>query len=295
MPSFCTNCGSPVSGPFCGSCGHKLQASPAPAPASPPLPPPPVAATPVPVTAAPPQQPSSRKPLLIGCAIVLVLFGAGIAGTVYSFYRLKNKAMATISSYTGGAVRSPDETRVAHGNTCSLLSREDLQQVLGVAIEKTKEIMEGSEPGCAYYTNPEAFEQLRKLAIEQARKQAEAAQNQPASKSDNPLALLKDVNQLEGVIKTLGMPQGGDKEGRVFSFTVQRGFEPANWATLRTSMAIVPGFQEVQGIGDRAMIGSFGHALFVLQGNNMITLELIWVPDARSRGGDIARKIASHL
>lgn len=51
----------------------------------------------------------------------------------------------------------------------------------------------------------------------------------------------------------------------------------------------------MQGIGDRAMIGSFGHALFVLQGNNMITLELIWVPDARSRGGDIARKIASHL
>ena len=49
----------------------------------------------------------------------------------------KIKAMAKVSSYTGGVVGSPAEVRVAHGNTCSLLSREELQQTLGVTIEKT--------------------------------------------------------------------------------------------------------------------------------------------------------------
>src|ERR1700719_1597809 len=169
MPSYCTNCGSPVSGPFCGNCGQKLEVSAAPAPP----PPAPVAATPV--TATQPQRSSSRKPLLMGCAVVLVLFAAGIAGTVYGFYWFKNKAMAKVSSYTGGMVGSPAEVRVAHGNTCSLLSSADVQQILGVTIEKTVEIMEGSAPGCAYYTNPAGCEQLRNLAIEEARKEAEAA------------------------------------------------------------------------------------------------------------------------
>ena len=232
---------------------------------------------------------------MIGCTIVVVLFAAGIAGTVYGFYWFKNKAIAKVASYSGGMVGTPAEVRVAHGNTCSLLSREELQQLLGVTIEKTVEIMEGSAPGCAYYTNPAGFEQLRNLAIEQARKQAEAAKNETTSKSDNPHTLLKNVNQLEGVVKALSLTQGGDKEGRAFAFTVDRGFGRGNWTTLRATTALVPGFQEVPGLGDHAMVGSFGHVLHVLQGDSLISLELTWVPDARTRGGDIARKIASHI
>jgi hypothetical protein len=167
--------------------------------------------------------------------------------------------------------------------------------MLGVTIEKTVEIMEGSEPGCAYYTNPAGFEQLRNLAVEQARKQAEAAKDQPATKSDNPLSLLKDVNQLEGVVKALSLSQGGDKEGRAFAFTIDRNFRSSSWTTLRATMAVVPGFEEVQGVGDRAMIGSFGHQLYVLKGNSLVALEMMWVPDARTRGSDIARKIVAHL
>ena len=226
---------------------------------------------------------------------MFVLLAAGTAAAVYGVYWFKNKAMAKVSTYTGGMVGSPSETKVARGNTCSLLSRDELQQVLGVSVEKTTEIMEGSAPGCAYYTNPAGIEQLRNLALEQARKQAEAAKDQPASKSDNPLTLLKDTNQLEGVIKTLSLSQGGDKEGRVFAFTVDRKFGRGNWTTLRATTALMPGFHEVQGIDDHAMVGSFGHVLHVLHGDSLITLELIWIPDASTRGGDIARKIASHL
>ena len=60
-------------------------------------------------------------------------------------------------------------------------------------------------------------------------------------------------------------------------------------------MSVVPGFDEVSGVGDRAMIGSFGHAFYVLKGDSMFRLETMYVPEARTRGADIARKMISHL
>ena len=299
MPSYCTNCGSPVSGSFCGNCGQRATVSRAPSPAA--------AAPAPPVAAAPPSQPTAAaapakssglgKVLLIGGAIILLFLVVGAAGSIYAVYWFKNKAMQKVSTYTGGMVGAPAQVRVAKGNACSLLSRDELQQVLNITIEKTSEIMEGSQPGCAYYTDSAGFAELRNLAAEQARKQAEEAQKQPDAntKSDNPLSLLKNTNQLEGVVKALTLTQGGDPEGRAFAFTVDRNFGRNNWMALRTTTAIVPGFQELQGVGDRAMLGSFGHALYVLKGDSMVTLELTWVPEAPTKGADIARKIASHL
>ena len=43
------------------------------------------------------------------------------------------------------------------------------------------------------------------------------------------------------------------------------------------------------------MGSSFGHAIYVLKGDSVIHLELTYVPDARTRGGEIGRKIVSHL
>lgn len=307
MPAYCTNCGSPVSGPFCGSCGQRVQASAAPPqPAyTPPPPPQPSYAPPPqqPLYAQAPAQPAASpakssglgKVLLIAGAIIFFFLVAGTAASIYGVYWFKNKAMSKVSNYTGGIVGGPTEVRVAKGNACALLSRDELQQILGVNIEKTSEVMEGSEPGCAYYTDPAGFAQLRNLATEEARKQAEAAKDLPASKSDNPLSLLKNANQLEGVVKALALTEGGDKDGRAFAFTVNRNFGHGNWAPLHTTMSVVPGFEDVQGVGDRAMMGSFGHTLLVLKGDTEIALELTWVPDARTRGADIARKIASHL
>ena len=119
-------------------------------------------------------------------------------------------------------------------------------------------------------------------------------QTQQAPKTDNPLELLKDVNKLEGVVKTLGLTQP-DKEGRVFSFTIERGFGRANWPTLRATFSVVPGFEQVSGVGDAAMIGSFGHVLQILNSDSMIKLDLTAVPDARVRGAEIGRRIVSRL
>lgn len=275
MPEFCTNCGAPLAGAFCGRCGQRAHAPDAPAqPAA---------------TQPSAGLPKSSAPLLIIGGIVLVMLLAAFGAMLFGVHWLKSK----VSSLTGGAL---GQTEVTQGNACRLLSQTELQQVLGVTVERSAEIMEGNEPGCAYYTNPAAFADLQKIAVEQARRDSEKASKDPAMnpKSDNPLELLKHTREMEGIVKGLGLTQP-DKDGRVFAFTVDRNFGSKNWTPLRVTMSAVPGFDEISGVGDHAMIGSFGHAFYVLQGNSMFRLETMYVPEARTRGADIARKIISHL
>jgi hypothetical protein len=232
------------------------------------------------------------KVLAIVGGVLLLLFVIGVGGAIYGVYWVKHKVSTYTSAVTGG--RSSPQVQVKQGDSCKLLPAEDLQQVLGVAVERTSEIMEGSDPGCAYYASPEAFAQLQRMAMEQAKRDSEVASKKPGPKTDNPLELLKDANQLEGVVKSFGLSQP-DKDGRVFSFTVERNFGRENWGPLRATMSVVPGFETVNGVGDQAMMGSFGHAIYVLKGDSMVHLELTYVPDAKNRGAEIGRKIASNM
>ena len=273
------------------------------APSAPPAQP---VATSAPVQAAAPPGPQSTsqsagavakgsglgKVLAIVGGVLLLLFVMGVGAAVYGAYWVKHKVTAYSSALTGGSHESMKV--VEKGNSCRLLSTAELQQVLGVAIEKSAEIEENSAPGCAYYTNPQAFAQLQRMAAEQARRQTEEVNRRPGPKDDNLGALLKDTNQMEGIVKTLALTQPVE-DGRVFSFTVQRGAGPESWAGARLAQSAVPGFEEVPGVGDHAMIGSFGHAFYLKKGDAMIYLETTWVPDARVRGAEIGKKIMGNL
>lgn len=294
MANFCGNCGATLSGVFCNKCGARAQE---PSPAAPPPAPPafqPVAVAQTPVAAQPAAAASKGsgigKILLIVGGVLLLLFVIGVGAAIYGVYWVKHKVSTYTSAVTGGDAPK----KVEQGDSCRLLSKEDLAQMLGVAVERTSEIMEGSEPGCAYYTNPEAFTQLQHMAIEQAKRDSEAASKQPGPKTDNPLELLKDANKLEGVVKSFGLSQP-DKDGKVFSFTVNKDFGRDNWSPLRATLTVVPGFEDVNGVGDRAMMGSFGHALYVLKGDSVVHLETTYVPDTKTRGAEIGRKIAGNL
>lgn len=220
--------------------------------------------------------------------LCLAAFGA----VIYGVHWVKGK----VSNITGGAIGGSGQVQVSNGHACDLLSTADLQQVLGVTVERNSEIMEGNEPGCAYYTNPAAFAELQKIAVEQARRDSEKASKDPAlnnSKNDNPLALLGHTEEMEGMVKGLGLSQP-DKDGKVFFFTVDSKFGRENWGTLRTPLSIVPGFKEISGVGDHAMMGSFGHAFYVLKGDSMFHLDTMYVPEARVRGAELARKLVAH-
>lgn len=328
MAEFCTNCGAPLSGPFCGRCGHRAQSASAPvqpsAPApqsaptptaqpvtttqpvapqpsfqQPTAPQPPVAQTPVAQQPAQPtpQAPSAQPPkssgggkaLLIVGGIILVMVLGAFGAVLYGVHWVKHK----VSSITGGSFGS----EISQGNMCKLLSTGDLQQMIGVTVERSAEIMDNGDPGCGYYTNPTAFAELQKLAIAQAKRDSEKASQYPDvknSKSDNPLELLKHTQEMEGIVKGFGL-SAPDPSGRVFSFSVNRNFGSGNWGPLRATLSVVPGFDEVNGVGDHAMIGSFGHAFYVLKGDSVFKLDTMYLPEARARGSEIANKLISHL
>jgi hypothetical protein len=245
---------------------------------------------PTPIAAAPKSSGAGKILLWVG-GVLLVFFMVGAAAAMYGFYWVKHKVSHYASEMTGG---SSDSVKVvSSGNSCRLLSTGELQRILGVTIEKSSEIMEGDKPGCAYYTNPAAFSQLQKMALAQAKRQSEEASKRPGPQGDNPLALLKDANQMEGIIKTLGMAP--EKDGKVFSFTVEHNFGDDAWAGMRVTEAAVPGFEEVHGVGDHAMIGAFGHAFYLQKGDALITMSTMMVPDARVRASEIGRKIIGNL
>lgn len=326
MAEFCTNCGAPLSGVFCGRCGHRAQSASAPAqPAAAPTPQPVAVPTPQPVASAQPtaqpvpQPPASSQPpitrqsvaqqpsqpaaqppkssgggkaLLIVGGIVLVMVLGAFGAVLYGVHWVKHK----VSSITGGAFGG-GSSEISQGNMCKLLSTGDLQQMIGVTVERSAEIMDNGDPGCAYYTNAAAFAELQKLAIAQAKRDSEKASQYPDvknSKGDNPLELLKHTKEMEGIVKGFGL-SAPDPSGRVFSFSVNRNFGSGNWGPLRTTLSVVPGFDEVNGVGDHAMIGSFGHAFYVLKGDSVFKLDTMYLPEARNRGSEIGNKIISHL
>jgi hypothetical protein len=300
MAGFCVNCGTPLTGAFCNNCGARAVSPSAASPVQPAAQPPvvpytavPVAQTPpTPIVAAPAKGSGLGKVLLIVGGVLVLLFVIGISAAMYGVYWVKHKVSSYASAVTGGP--SAPIKVVENGNSCRLLSTAELQTVLGVAIEKSAEIMENSTPGCAYFTNQEAFSQLQRMAAEQARRQTEEVDNRPGPKPDNLPALMKNANQLEGVVKTLAMTQPV-QDGKVFSFTVQSNFGQDSWSGMRLTESAVPGFEEVPGVGDHAMIGAFGHAFYILKGDKMIYMDMTTVPDARTRGVQLGRKIMAKF
>jgi len=294
MAGFCVTCGAPLTGAFCNKCGARAVAPSAPAQPTPVQAKPSVQSAPPaaiqPVTAA--KGSGVGKILLIVGGVLLMLFVLGVGAAVYGAYWVKHKVTAYKEAVTGGS--SETVKVVANGNSCKLLSTADLQQVLGVAIERSAEITENDQPGCAYYTNQAAFTQLQRMAAEVAKKQVDAVNKRPGPKDDNLPALMKDANSLEGVVKTLALTQPVE-DGKVFSFTVQRSGGSEAWATMHTVQAALPGYDQVPGVGDHAMMGAFGHILVVQKGDAVIALDTISVPDARGQGSEIAKKILGNL
>jgi hypothetical protein len=233
--------------------------------------------------------PSVAKILLIVLGVIALLAIIAIGGAIYTFRVIKHK----VQEATGGAVGATQQMNIAHGNSCRLLSADQVKDVLGVEIVRTQEMVEDSNAGCAYYTNAEGFAHLQKVAAAQAKRDSETASKEIDPNPKNPMELMKHTKEMEGMIKSLGLTQPGE-DGRVFAFTIQKHFGSENWSSMRTAMAMVPGFEEVPDVGDHAMVGTFGHTFLILKGNTMIRLETIYVPEARTQGAELGRQIVAN-
>lgn len=168
---FCTKCGAQVTGgavKFCTSCGAPLPASPSPAQpaaqaggttASPAQPVPPATAPSAPAAGAKPSSPWAK--VLIAVLGIFVFLSIAVMGTcAYVGYRMKKKVEEAKAEYgldkiTGSSPNS-STSPVAERDVCSLLSKDEVSEITGVAITD----VHGSTSQCTYAsaTNPTVFQ-----------------------------------------------------------------------------------------------------------------------------------------
>jgi hypothetical protein len=282
VAQFCIHCGAALSGPFCGSCGKSASGAP---PAAQPVP------SPAPYAPPPPKSGGAGKFLLIVVAVLGLLGVMTVAGVAYGIHQVRG-LLATWVGAPGAAHSRP--TLPFGGQACSLLSAEEAGQILNITITRITAINDGGRAGCAYFTTAAAFARLQQRAEQEARRETAEANQQPSSNPQTLPELLQHTKELEGVVKSLALSEAA-QNGRVFSFNVDPSSGSANWNATRTAMKLVPGFEDISGVGDRAMVGSFGHALYVLKGSTIVQLDLTFVPDSRTTGVQLARRIAAHL
>jgi len=206
---FCVKCGAQVtnpSAPFCTACGASLAASPGPAA---------LAGAPAPPSAPPAVTGGAKSSTLwIKVVIALVAFAAvafaAIVGTgIYVGYRMKKKVQEARAEYGLDKIGSlaPGGSAVAARDVCTLLSKDEVSQLTGVAITDAQ----GSTSECTYSsaTNPRVVE--NKVTWESgamAYKMATGAMNMVAG-SEKPFVKIPGIGD---EAMTIGL-QGDVKEG----------------------------------------------------------------------------------
>ena len=94
------------------------------------------------------------KVLLIGGGLVLAAGVMATAGLVYVGYRVKGRVERAAQEVTAGAGAShPSSPRAAATvrriDPCTLLTREEASEILGVAVERVSQVPQGRDKGVA--------------------------------------------------------------------------------------------------------------------------------------------------
>ena len=292
MANFCAKCGTQAGGRFCPSCGSAMGGAPAP----PSLP----AGAPAPSAGSS----SATKVILIVVAIV-VLFGAvGVGGLIYVGYRAKQKLAELKNEYGDASTSSSSTPRVfppSAGTGCPMLEGQEAAGILGVAVnrvESAPDPSDGSET-CRYWISSDERKRLEREEI--------VAGINAVGKGD-------DKNATAGAEKLIGGALGalidahGDNNDADFAFSVQvwRTNGKSQWEKLETAKSQVKnatnidfgdltGTQQLQGIGDQAMVLPAGHSIMVLKGDTFFLLGFQQFVPGREKTAALARVVAGRL
>lgn len=254
MTTFCSNCGKPLTGAFCTACGSGAPSTATVAPA-----------------AAAAGGSSATKIILIVVGVLVLLGGMGVAGLVYVGYRAKQKIAQLKQDYgvTETATRSYPP---AKGSGCPMLEGQQAAGILGVAVERVEFEAAGPDGSewCRYFVSASERKRLMKATI--------AAGVRGAGKADAKSGA-DDVEKLVGGMLGAAIEAAGDNKAGEFAFSLQvwRTGGRAMWDKMEVSKADVKNAtgvdfagmatQQIDGIGDRAMVLPGGHSIMVLKGD----------------------------
>jgi hypothetical protein len=242
------------------------------------------------------------KVLLIGGGLVLVAGVMATAGLVYVAYRVKGKVERAAQELTAGAgashaSSSRAEAPVRRIDPCTLLTREEASEILGVAVERTEPKDGPSESSCRYFAKPRS-QQERATSVA-------AAFTSMTNNADRPLPRGKENDPSE-VVRRTGMGDLMKGIGGLVNPDAPCLGVSVNWEEGRAAFSVLkltiaansPGIsttEDLAGIGDQALMGPVDIFLAFVKGRTGVQIDLSQVPQGRDKGVAMARKIASRL
>ena len=298
MASFCTNCGSPISGRFCAACGAPIQEGPASVAHPAHLPEPAVADS---RPAAGVSTNSGAKVLLVVLGGVLLLGAMGVATIIYAGYRAKQRITELKAEYQGtGETSSMRKFPPSQGNGCRMLEGREAAEILGIAVQRAE--FDPNGPGetqiCRYWVS--ATERQRLVREEVA--SSLAGLGKAEAKASQP-----DIeNLIGGAAGALNEVNGYNKNTEyAFSLQVWQKNGKEQWnrmalAQARTQEAMgtdVAGvaMQSAQGIGDQAIELPAGHSIMVLKGDAFFLLGFQQFVPGKEKTAALARIVAGRI
>ncbi len=305
MASFCSNCGAQLSGRFCVACGAAAQGE-TPVAQSQATP----AATSGPGTVSAPTSAaassSGTKIVLIIAGVVVLLGGIGVAGIVYVGYRAKQKIAELKQEYgvtgesEGGSTGSAKVFPPSKGNGCRMLEGQEAAGILGVAVERVESDANGPDGSelCRYWVGPAERKRLAGAEI--------LSGISAVDKSDEKNAVAA-AEKVIGGIMSAAADASGDIKNEDFAFEIQlwrSGGRPM-WDKMESAKAVAKDTtgvdlagmttQQVEGVGDRAMILPAGHSIMVLKGDSFFLLGFQQFVPGREKTTALAKVVVGRL
>jgi hypothetical protein len=306
MAKFCVKCGAPLSaGPFCVKCGADMRnvaesAQPQSAPPSAQTPPSQTA----PLPSAAIGKPGMSTLAKLGIAAVGIIFVGGAAGAVGVYYvahRVSQKIHQTADGILGS---SSDSGAISHregsgsgesesgrsaasgtiGNTCRLLSKDDVSKAIGVEIVRTH----SGDNGCTYIAKGTQADMTAKhVTAMMAARGADKKTQQMIQTFAGGMGKMFESEKPQSERDTSG-------EVPVFSFSVDQNAAEEQLRLNAKVLGTLGPQQGLPGIGDQAFASTDG-MIFMRKGRNLVRILYLSCPCGTDQVKPLAKEIADAL
>jgi hypothetical protein len=245
------------------------------------------------------------KIILIMVGVLVLLGGMVVGGLVYVGYRAKQKIAELSQEYGVTAETASSSTNAesfppSTGSGCPMLEGQEAAAILGAAVERVEFTASGPDDSewCRYWVTQAERQRLERAAI---------------ASGINGVGNADTKSGTEGIEKLIGGMLGaaieaaGDNKNEDFAFSLQvwRSGGQAMWDKMESAKADVKSTtgvdfaglatQQVEGVGDRAMVLPAGHSIMVLKGDTFFLIGFQQFVPGREKTITLARAVAGRV
>ena len=246
-----------------------------------------------------------KKVLIIAAVLFVVMGIMATAGLLYVGYRVKNRiereAAALRHDTSRPALASVAAAAEATGHrveACSLLSKEEASQILGVAVERTQAKEARGESTCQYFAKARSQqERMASVANAFGAIAKGGATPEPEVKANEAYKIGRQTG-MDDLVKGIGglaAPEGAP----YLTVTVSWENAPQAMSILKATIGVnsagLKTTEDLAGIGEEALMGPVDSFLAFVKGQTEVQIDLSQIPKGRDKGVAIARTIAPRL